>query len=238
MGRLYSRKVYRIWGREEGIAMLTVLMLTIILTVIGIAAITTTSLDLWMAGGERVRESVVASEEACLSSGVAIIQQVLENAALPAALQTPAANPFIPALGVPPLNTLVAKIMAQFEGQLDPDTANPALVGTISIPPYSPNAILSVPTALAPVYKVSMDIDRLYKRHVVGGPAEFGEGVNIEILYRITCYAWTPTAAGALVPAPTLASHVSAVMGSISAVYVCYMRGPDRCQRQNIQISS
>jgi Tfp pilus assembly protein PilX len=236
MDRLYSKKVYRIRGREEGIAMLTVLMLTIILTVIGIAAITTTSLDLWMAGGERVRESVVASEEACISSGVAIIQQVLENAALPAVLQTAGANPFIPALGVPPANNaLVAKIMAQFEGQPDPDTANPALIGTA---PYSPNAILSVPTAAAPVYRVNMDIDRLYKRHVVGGPAEFGEGVNIEILYRITCYAWTPTAAGAVKAAPTLATDVSAVMGNISAVYVCYMRGPDRCQRQNIQISS
>lgn len=237
MDRLYSKNVNRIRGREEGIAMLTVLMLTIILTVIGIAAITTTSLDLWMAGGERVRESVVASEEACISSGVAIIQQVLENAALPAAFLVPTANPFIPALGVPPANNaLVAKIMAQYEGQPDPDTANPAMVGTAT---YSPNAVLSVgPTAAAPVYRVSMDIDRLYKRHVVGGPAEFGEGVNIEILYRITCYAWTPTAAGALVPAPTLAAHVNAVMGNISAVYVCYMRGPDRCMRQNIQISS
>ena len=237
MGRPYSKKVNRIWGREEGIAMLTVLMLTIILTVIGIAAITTTSLDLWMAGGERVRESVVASEEACLSSGVAIIQQVLENATLPAAFLTPAANPFIPALGVPPgNNALVAKIMAQYEGLADPDTANPALIGTVvppGTPPYSPNAILT----LLP-YKVSMDIDRLYKRHVVGGPAEFGEGVNIEILYRITCYAWTPTTAGAVKPAPTLATDVNAVMGNISAVYVCYMRGPDRCQRQNILISS
>jgi hypothetical protein len=231
MGRLYSKKIYRIRGREEGIAMLTVLMLTIILTVIGIAAITTTSLDLWMAGGERVRESVVASEEACLSSGVAIIQQVLENATLPAAFLTPASNPFVPALGVPPgSNGLVAKIYAQFEGQPDPDTANPAMIGTAT---YSPNAILTLPA-----YRVSMDIDRLYKRHVVGGPAEFGEGVNIEVLYRITCYAWTPTAAGALKLAPTLATDVNAVMGNISAVYVCYMRGPDRCQRQNIQISS
>ena len=92
MDRLYSKKVYRIWGREEGIAMLTVLMLTIILTVIGIAAITTTSLDLWMAGGERVRESAVASEEACLSSGVALIQQVLENAAMPAQFITSSVN--------------------------------------------------------------------------------------------------------------------------------------------------
>ena len=210
--------------------MLTVLMLAIILTVIGIAAITTTSLDLWMAGGERMRESTVASEEACLSSGVAIIQQVLENATMPANFMAVGANPVIPAFGAPPLNQLVNKIMGGYEGLADPDTADPALVGTLS---YSPNAVLTLPA-----YRVSMDIDRLYKRHVVGGPAEFGEGVNIEILYRITCYAWTPTTAGAVKPAPTLATDVNAVMGNISAVYVCYMRGPDRCQRQNILISS
>ena len=236
MSRLYSKKVHRIWGREEGIAMLTVLMLTIILTVIGIAAITTTSLDLWMAGGQRVRESVVASEEACLSSGVAIIQQALENGTLPAAFLTPTSNPFIPALGLPPGgNALVLKIYKQYEGLQDPDTANPALIGTAT---YSPNAVLSVPTAAAPVYKVSMDIDRVLTRFPQGGDITSASGVNIEVLFRITCYAWTPTVAGALKVAPTLATDVNAVMGSISAVYVCYQRGSDRCQRQNIQISS
>src|SRR5438132_675733 len=55
--------------REDGIAMLTVLMLTLILTVIGLAAITSTSLDIKMAGGERVRESSVNAAEACMSSG-------------------------------------------------------------------------------------------------------------------------------------------------------------------------
>src|SRR5437870_13533934 len=92
MGRLSLKTQNRIWGREEGIAMLTVLMLTIILTVIGIAAITTTSLDLWMAGGERMRESTVASGSACLSSGVAISQQVLEDAAAPALCPAGCAN--------------------------------------------------------------------------------------------------------------------------------------------------
>jgi len=192
--------------------MLTVLMLTIILTVIGIAAITTTSLDLWMAGGERMRESTVASEEACLSSGVAIIQQVLENAAMPAQFTAVGANPAIPVLG----NQLVGKIMGQFEGQADPDIADPA---TPLDPRYSPNAVLTLPG-----YTVNMDIDRLYKRHVVGGEAGFAEGINIEILYRVSCYA-VSRASGQPV-------------GSLSAVYVCYMRGPDRCQRQNVQSSS
>src|SRR2546428_2278696 len=65
--------------REDGIAMLTVLMLTLILTVIGLAAITSTSLDIKMAGGERVRESTLNAAEACMSSGVQIIQQTLDR---------------------------------------------------------------------------------------------------------------------------------------------------------------
>jgi len=225
MGRLSLKTQNRICGREEGVARLTVLMLSIILTVIGMAAITTTSLDLWMAGGERVRESAVASEEACLSSGVALIQQVLENAAMPAQFMVAGANPSFP--GTPfgmvlPSNTLVDEIMGHFEGtaNADPDTADPA---TPLDPRYSPNAVFYLPTRAAPVYTVNMDIDRLYKRHVVGGPAEFAEGINIEILYRVTCYA--------MVNAGTASQQT---VGSLSAVYVCYMRGPDRCQRQNV----
>src|SRR5438445_6884093 len=78
--------------REDGSAMLTVLMLTLILTVIGLAAITSTSLDIKMAGGERVRESSVNAAEACMSSGVQIIQQTLQNGGVPATLTGAGAN--------------------------------------------------------------------------------------------------------------------------------------------------
>jgi Tfp pilus assembly protein PilX len=217
MDRTYLKSQNRICGREEGVAMLTVLMLTIILTVIGIAAITTTSLDLWMAGGERVRETAVASEEACLSSGVAIIQQVLENAAMPVQFTAAGANPMItgPFSTAPGANHLVDKIMGQYEGVADPDTADPAAsAATCLVMQCAANAVLTLPG-----YTVNMDVDRLYKRHVVGGPAEFGEGINIEILYRVSCYAINTS---------------NQPVGSLSAVYVCYMRGPDRCQRQNV----
>src|SRR2546425_9762045 len=89
-GRIVRRGVL---GRENGIAMLTVLMLTIILTVIGVAAITSTSLDIKMAGGERVRESTLNAAEACMSSGVQIIQQTLQNGAVPGTLTAGCAQP-------------------------------------------------------------------------------------------------------------------------------------------------
>src|SRR5947209_18883540 len=91
-GRIARRAVL---GREVGIAMLMVLMLTIILPVIGVAAITSTSLDIKMAGGERLRESTLNAAEACMSSGVQIIQQTLQNGGVPGTLTADGANPSI-----------------------------------------------------------------------------------------------------------------------------------------------
>src|SRR5436309_6396342 len=91
-GRIARRAVL---GREDGIAMLTVLMLTIILTVIGVAQVTSTSLDIKMAGGERLRESTLNAAEACMSSGVQIIQQTLQNGGVPGTLTAAGTNPSI-----------------------------------------------------------------------------------------------------------------------------------------------
>src|SRR5438093_13210283 len=71
---------------EDGVAMLTILMLTVILTVIGIAAISTTSQDLKVAGGERLRATGVNAAEARMSSAVQIIPQTFQNGAVPTTL--------------------------------------------------------------------------------------------------------------------------------------------------------
>src|SRR5437879_12573497 len=91
-GRIARRAVV---GREDGIALLTVLMLTIILSVIGVAAITSTSLDIKMAGGERLRESTLNAAEACMSSGVPRRPPALQNGAVPGTLTGAGANPSI-----------------------------------------------------------------------------------------------------------------------------------------------
>src|SRR5438552_17891622 len=148
--------------REDGIAMLTVLMLTLILTVIGLAAITSTSLDIKMAGGERVRESSVNAAEACMSRGVQIIQQTLANGAIPATLTGAGANPSItlPLGTAPGQNPLQAEIMGQSDG--NPDSADPTVGSTR-------NAVLTISN-----YTVNMDIDRLYAQPMSGAPAAFG----------------------------------------------------------------
>ena len=198
-----------IWGRQDGVAMLTVLMLTIILTVLGIAAITTTTMDMKMAGGERMRELGINAAEACMSSGVQIIQQTLQNGAMPSSFTAPGANP---AITTSPLQT---EIMGGSDG--NPDSADPTVAGS------APNAVLTLPG-----YAVNMDIDRLYVRPKAGGSLQFAAGYEgtaagaagggIEIYYRIDCYA-SNTAGGA-----QTYSH-------ISGVYACVTTG-EACQRK------
>jgi Tfp pilus assembly protein PilX len=206
---------------EDGIAMLTVLMLTVILTVIGIAAVTTTTMDIWLAGGERTRETSVNVAEACLSSGVQIIQQTLLNAAIPGVLLTAGNNPSIS----PAPNPLQAEIMGT--NNQNADTADPSLA-SVSGSGYAPNAVLTMPGG----YIAFMDIDRLYVQYKVGSAIQFASGYEglgagaasggVEILYRIECYAAN---------APTGGNQVYQVNTRISAVYSCVVSG-ESCQRK------
>jgi Tfp pilus assembly protein PilX len=202
------------WRREDGIAMLTVLMLTIILTIIGIAAITTTTLDIRMAGGERLRETMVSAAESCLSSGVQIIQSVLGNGQIPATM-TPGTNPQIPLpISVPPgTNPLEAEIFG-YPGYVGyADTADPTAGG-------APNAILTVGNST-----VNIDIDRLYIRPKPGsaqgfamayeGPGAGAGAGGTEIMYRITCFANGPTQG----------------FSQVTGVYACVSSG-ESCQRK------
>jgi len=181
--------------REDGIAMLTMLMLTVILTVIGIAAITTTSMDLKLAGGERLREVSTNTAEACLSSAVQIIQQTLANSAVPASIQGPAPqNPVI----MNPI-TLQQEIKGApgFEQLNDnADFADPA---------RAPNAVLTIGGVT-----VNIDIDRLFARHKPGENITFGDGPGgVEILYRVSCYS----------------SGGANTFGKVTGVYACVATG-------------
>lgn len=197
--------------------MLTVLMLTIILTVIGLAAITTTTLELKMSGSERMRETTATAAESCVSGAVQIIQQTLANSAIPITLLG-GANPVI----TQPLGTSVGQNPLQQEilGQSDqnPDSADPSVAGA------TPNAVFSIPHPASP-FTVNVDIDRLYIRPKAGGSIQFAAGYEgigagaggggLEILYRIDCYARTTTGTG------LVAAHVSSVYACVTAGQSC-----------------
>jgi len=223
---MLSRKLlkhYSVLGRQDGIAMLTVLMLTIILTVIGIAAISTTTMDMRMAGGERMREASVSAGEACLSSAAYIIQQVVANSAVPAAMIGPATNPVI-AVNQAGLGPAANSLVEEVRGDNGPDAARTLAERDVADPNavlvlpqvFMPNAVLFVPTFAAQSFIVNMDIDRLYIHHPPGEDATSGG----EIVYRITCFPRVATPP---------AAPLGMALGTVSAIYACRLK-PDTCQ--------
>jgi Tfp pilus assembly protein PilX len=196
--------------REDGIAMLTILMLTVILTVIGIAAITTTTMDLKLAGGERLREGSINTAEACLSTSVQIIQQTLANSAVPAnILGQP--NPII---WQAPLESEIMGVpgFEQLADTADWQAVLPAVT--------APNAQIALGG-----FTVNIDIDRLFARPKPGSSLAFAAGYEgtgagaagggVEVLYRISCYSF-----GGL-----------NTFGQVTGVYACVATG-ESCQRK------
>ncbi|TLY13622.1 MAG: hypothetical protein E6K69_08800 [Nitrospirae bacterium] len=108
---------------QEGIALLTVMLLLLIMTVIGIAAITVTSLENRMAGYLRTGEAAASAAESCVGTGVNIIQQTIVQGSLPAAFLDNA----VPAGPVPNANspTLNQEIMGQSDNNGDVPTVAP-----------------------------------------------------------------------------------------------------------------
>src|SRR5947209_20563226 len=105
-----------------------------------------------MAGGERVRESSVNAAEACMSSGVQIIQQTLANGAIPATLTGAGANPSItlPLGTAPGQNPLEAEIMGDRESDVEGESVT---VGSTR------NVVLTISN-----YTVNIAIDSLYAK--------------------------------------------------------------------------
>lgn len=196
----------RVIGSEEGLALLTIMLLMVIMTVLGIAAVTVTSLENRMAGYTRTGQAGAGAAEACLNSAVQIIQQTISAGVLPAAVEDNATPPGpVPAANAA---TLQAEIMGQSNN--NPDD-----------PSVSPNTVTNVNT-----FTVRGDIDRLYASPKPGGSLQFAGGYEgtaggaagggVDIMYRINCIA-SNTALG--------------TTARITAVYACTTTG-DSCQRK------
>lgn len=193
---------------ERGIALLSVMMVMLMVTVLGIAALTASGLGNNMAGVQRTMEASANAAESCLGTGANIIQQVFlpENGSqVPAALLSPSGP-------VPNGNKMVLEneLTANPENHTDVPTGAGAL----------PNLVMTVGP-----YAVAGDIDRLYSKMRAGtGQQQFGahEGVGVgtgaggmDIFFRISCVA-TNTATG--------------TESKISAIYACTLT--DGCQKQ------
>jgi Tfp pilus assembly protein PilX len=196
--------------REDGVALLTVMLLMVALTVIGIAAITVTSLENKMAGFERTGEAAGNAAEACLGTAVKVIQGTIDNAQIPTG---GTAGDYRESAGGPVPDASVAGLEAEIMGQSDNNGDAPT-----SNPPNT--------RATVNGFSVAGDIDRLYAVPKSGGSLQFAAGYEgtaggaagggVDIMYRIDCMA---------------TSAVTGTTSRVSAVYACTATG-ETCQRK------
>lgn len=149
---------------QDGVALLTVLLIMLIMTVLGIAAITTTGLENRMAGFARTGEAAATAADSCIGVGANIIRQALVPAnagAIPPAFLSNAAPP-----GPVPLTNAAILHDEIFVTQNSPDTAT----GT-------PNLVLTVNG-----FTVNGDIDFLYNGNTIATEGNTNT-------YQITCVA-------------------------------------------------
>ncbi|MBH0202035.1 MAG: hypothetical protein HP496_07000 [Nitrospira sp.] len=194
---------------ERGFALFGVFLTILMMTALGIAAMTMTGLENRMAGFANSTDAAAAAAESCIGTGTNIILQTLQERQVPAIYVGAAA--VIPSnaenAGTPP--TLTQEIM----GQKDNDTDSPG---------PSPDIQMTVGP-----FRVDGDIDRLYIKQRSGGSLQFAAGYEgaaqgaggggAEAYYQIDCTA-TLTATGAT--------------SRIRAVYACVSAAGESCQRK------
>jgi len=190
---------------ESGIALLTVLLLLVTMTIIGIGAMTMSGFGTKLAGFGRSAESGANAAEACIGTGVKIIQDTIDLGKV---------NPLFVSSAIPPGPVPAGNdvtLQQEILGQLDnnPDSAQGA-----------PNI-----SQIINGFTVNGDIDRLYAMPKAGGALQFAMGYEgtgagasgggVDIFYRIDCVATN---------AANTTSH-------IIAVYACTLTG-ESCQRR------
>ena len=214
MGMTRATSGQRRTGNERGIALLSVMMVMLIMTVLGIGALTMTGLENRVAGFASSMEASAAAAEACVQTGVKVIQQVKENGdVVPTALldnQTPP--------GPIPLSN-----KTQLESEIGAIGAGVA--DTPIGPPFTAGLTAAVPNLVQTVgaYSVVGDIDYLYNRQRAGMGAErhnayhapySGANGGTDVMYRVDCVATNVT---------------TGMRSRLTAVYACLEN--EGCQR-------
>lgn len=193
---------------QQGVALLTGMLLLMIMAVIGIASVTLTGLENRLAGFVRSGEAASVAAEACLQTGVRVIEAAIRSGEVPADLKDTATPPG------PVPNANATQLYNEIAGAAGYETYGDGLPAT---PPATyPN--LAVPSLNQTLnnFTVQGDIDRLQSKQSAGGSLlmlmgyeGLGSGAaagGVEILYRISC----------------LATHSATnTRSQITAVYAC-----------------
>jgi len=187
---------------EHGVAMITVLLIMVIMTVIGIAGITVTALENRIAGFQRTGEAAATAAESCVGTAVNVIMQSIPLSALPDAFKASNGGP-VPDANAP---TVAQEIFGQLDNNAD------------SVTDVVPNLQMAIGG-----YTVNGDLDRLYAKVRTGSAIEFASGYDgspggggVDIIYRIDCMA---------------TNAATSTNSRITAIYACAVQG-DSCQRK------
>ena len=177
-------------ANERGIALLTVFLMLLLLTILGIAAITVTGLENRMAGFFRTTEAAAAAAHSCEGVAANIIQQTVTG---PGQLPASFLSTSVPAGPVPAANgsTLESEIKGYTLPSPPAPTAGQPSENNSDTPASQPNLVLQFNG-----FTVNGDIDRLYRHPKAGMDGSPDAEGNSEIIYRITCVA-SNTATGA-----------------------------------------
>ena len=160
---------------EEGIALVTTLVILLMMTVMGVGAVAVTALENRIAGFQRTGESATSAAESCVGTSVNIIQQTLVAGAVPATFYA-ATGPVPSASETGPIPSLTTEIFGQAPYDADTGATGPDYRQQIN------------------GYDVRGDIDFLYQILKPGTDQESGGG-GVDYMYRIDCRA-TLTAVG------------------------------------------
>jgi len=194
---------------QRGVALLTVLLLMLILTVLGLMSVTVSGLENHMAGMTRSTEVAAIAAESCIGTAVNIIQQTIDEGSLPAAFLSDATPPG----PVPQGNGVMLNLEILGQSDNNQDSADGATA--------APNLVLSVNN-----HTVNGDLDRLYAKARAGTAIQMSGGYDgagsgsaaggIDIIYRIDCVA---------------TSSLGGTKSRVSAVYACTSTG-ESCQKK------
>ncbi len=154
---------------ERGISLITVMMVVLIMTLMGISILAVTGSERQIAGSVSASEASVAAAESCVSTGANVLQQSIQAHSVPAALLSNA----VPSGPVPLTN------LAVLTGEIINDGGNPDFpVGAGSVP----NLSMTVGN-----FQVFGDIDRMYIQCNGSSCDPVDPNSRFDIYYQITC---------------------------------------------------
>lgn len=168
-------RMFKVASDERGIAFMTVMILTLMTGVLGVAALTMTGLENSMAGAVRMVEEGTHAAESCVGTAVRVLNLGVDD---PTFTTPVAATVVAPQGPVPAANRVF--LGQEIRGVMRNNTDVAVGAGN------APNLIMNVNN-----YLINGDIDFLYTRQKVGD--DLAEGLSVNSFYRVDCTAANAT---------------------------------------------